>query len=326
MKKPVLVISGPTAVGKTALGIQVARALDGEILSADSMQIYRRMDIGTAKPSESEKGGIPHHMLDIAEPQEPWSVARWTEAAVEAVEGIFSRGKLPVFVGGSGLYMDSLLRGLDFSAIPGSSGVRERLSAEYDRLGGEVFRQKLAAVDPLRAEKLAPADKKRLVRALEIFELTGETITEHDLRTQTRPPRYSSLRIALSMRDRAALYRRIDERVDAMISAGLREEVHRLLAEGLSAKDTAMQAIGYKELAAVFTGTASEEDAIETIKRESRRYAKRQLTWLRRDKGLHWLFREDYPQPDALLSAVLSLWNTWQAEIPGSDSVSQNLC
>ena len=301
---PLIVITGPTATGKTALGVALAEKLGGEIVSADSMQLYRGMDIGTAKVTKDEMRGIPHHLIDVADPAESWSVARWCEAADRAIRDIFSRGKRPIVVGGTGLYIDSLLSGRDFSAEPGDSGLREALSAEYDALGGEAFREKLRAVDPERAEKLASADKKRLVRALEVYTLTGETITAHDLRTQSLPPRYASLRFALCCRDRETLYARIRLRVDEMMQAGLAEEVRSLLQRGLDENTTAMQAIGYKELAAALRGECTMEEAVETVKRESCRYAKRQLTWLRRDKGLCWLPREDCPDTASLLTAI----------------------
>ena len=304
---PLIVITGPTATGKTALGAALCQALDGEVVSADSMQIYRRMDVGTAKPTREEMRGVPHHMIDVADPAEDWSVARWTEGAAAAVEDIRSRGKQPVIVGGTGLYIESLLSGRDFGAAPGESGLRERLSAEYDALGGETFREKLRLVDPDRAEKLAPGDRKRLVRAMEVYALTGETITEHDRRSAAAPPRYASVRFALTWNDRETLYERIRRRVDAMAAAGLFEEVEGLLSSGLAEGCTAMQAIGYKEAAAALRGECSREEALETIKRESCRYAKRQLTWLRRDRDLVWLPREEYPDEAALTGRIFEV-------------------
>ena len=303
--RTVIVITGPTASGKTALGVSLALSLGTEIVSADSMQIYRRMDIGTAKPTPEEMRGVPHHMIDVADPGEDYSVSRWVEGAAACCDALFAQGKTPVIVGGTGLYIESLLSGRDFSAAPGDSGVREALGAEYDALGGAAFREKLRLVDPERAEKLAPGDKKRLVRAMEVYTLTGETITAHDERTKALPPRYASRRFALTWNDRETLYARIRQRVDEMIAAGLFAEVERLLAAGLSDSCTAMQAIGYKEIAAALRGECSRADAVETVKRESCRYAKRQLTWLRRDKGLVWLPREAYPTEDDLLAAVL---------------------
>ena len=297
----IIVITGPTATGKTALGVALAQKMNTEVISADSMQIYRHMDIGTAKPLPEETQGVPHHMIDVAEPTEDFSVARWVEEAAACADKLIARGKVPLVVGGTGLYIDSLLAGRSFSAAPGDTGVRERLGAEYDALGGAAMLAKLAAVDPERAGKLAPADKRRIVRALEVYELTGETITEHDKRTKLLPPRYPSVRFALTFRDRETLYERIDKRVDLMEEMGLFEEVERLLAQGLTARHTAMQAIGYKEIVAALRGECTRQEAPDKVKMESRRYAKRQLTWLRRDAGIHWLCREDCPTtPEAL--------------------------
>ena len=301
---PIIVITGPTASGKTALGAALGLALDGEVISADSMQIYRGMDIGTAKAAAEEMRGVPHHMIDVADPRESWSVARWADMAQRVTEDVLARGKRPIVVGGTGQYIDALLAGTDFAAAPGDRKIRAALAAEYDAVGGEAFRKKLAAADPERAEKLAPGDKKRLVRAMEVWLLTGETITEHDRRTAALPPRWPSVRFALSWRDREKLYARIRSRVDEMDSAGLFGEVEALLAAGLSPDSTAMQAIGYKEAAAALRGECSRAEALEAIKTASTRYAKRQRTWLRRDAGLRWLYREDYPDTDSALAEI----------------------
>ena len=305
MAEKIIVVAGPTASGKTRLGIALAQELCGEIVSADSMQIYRRMDIGTAKATAAEQAAVPHHMIDVAEPWENYSVARYVEEASRCCEDIISRGKLPVVVGGTGLYIDSLISGRDFAANDGDEKLREELLAEYDRVGGEEMLRRLREFDPERAAKLPAGDKRRIVRAIEIYKLTGMTITKHDARTRAMPPRYDAAQIILGYADRAALYARIDRRVDEMVAAGLFEEVERLLGAGLSDSCTAMQAIGYKEIAASLRGECSPEDAIETVKRESCRYAKRQLTWLRRDRDLVWLPREEYPTEDDLLAAVL---------------------
>ncbi len=301
---PIIVITGPTASGKTDLGAALGVALDGEVISADSMQIYRGMDIGTAKVTPEETRGVPHHMIDVADPRESWSVARWADMAARVTEDVLARGKRPIVVGGTGQYVDALLAGTDFAAAPGDGKLRAALSAEYDALGGEAFRRKLAAVDPLRAEKLAPADKKRLVRAMEVYLLTGETITQHDERTAAAPRRWPSLRFALAFRDRETLYERIRVRVDAMAEAGLFGEVEALLSAGVPADGTAMQAIGYKEAAAALRGECTREEALDAIKLASCRYAKRQLTWLRRDADLRWLYREDYPDTDGALAEI----------------------
>ena len=292
-----LVITGPTATGKTALGVALAKKLGGEVVSADSMQIYRGMDIGTAKPRPEETEGIAHHMIDVADPGESFSAARYARMAAACVEDIRARGKLPIVVGGTGLYIDGLLRGGDFADAPGDSGVREALEAEYEALGGEAFRQKLSRVDPARAEKLHPGDKKRLVRAMEVYRLTGETITAHDERSRSMPPRYRAKKLALDFLRRDDLYARIDRRAAKMFEEGLVQEVQGLLAAGLRPDSTAMQAIGYKETARYLAGDCSLAEAVEAVQRESRRYAKRQLTWLRRDESVEWVRWEKEPEP-----------------------------
>lgn len=285
----IVVITGPTGTGKTALSVMLAKELGGEIVSADSMQVYRRMDIGTAKVTPEETCGVAHHMIDTAEPTESFSVAAYVEAARGCIDDILARGKLPFVVGGTNLYIDSLIADIDFADNDGDGALREKLNAEYDAVGGEAMLERLRGFDPERAEKLHAADKKRIVRAIEVYELTGRTMTEHDAETQKKPPRYDAAVIALDFEDRADLYARIDSRVDGMERAGLFDEVKSLLDSGLSENSTAMQAIGYKEPAAYFRGEISREEALEQIKRESRRYAKRQLTWLRRNKDVFWI-------------------------------------
>lgn len=290
MAEKILVVTGPTATGKTALSVELAKKLGGEIVSADSMQIYRGMDIGTAKVTKAEMQNIPHHMIDIADPSEDYSVSRYVEEADAAVRGILSRGRLPIVAGGTNLYIDSLIAGLDFAEKAEDAALRESLNKQYDDIGGEAMLEHLRGFDPERAAKLHPADKRRIVRAVEIYILTGETITRHDEETKKRPKRYDAVKIALTFADRAVLYDRINARVDKMVSDGLFDEVKGLLDSGLSPESTSMQAIGYKEPAAYFRGEMSKDETIELIKLSSRRYAKRQLTWLRRDDSIHWHF------------------------------------
>ena len=295
MAEKIVVVAGPTASGKTALGIALAKDFNGEIVSADSMQVYRGMDIGTAKASLAEREGIPHHMLDVAEPWEDYSVARYVEQAEACCRDILRRGKLPILVGGTGLYIDSLISGRDFAAVDSDQGLREALAAEYDALGGEAMHRRLQELDPERAAILHPGDKRRIVRALEVYRLTGMTITEHDRQTQALPKRFDAAAIHLNFKNRAALYARIDRRVDMMVEQGLFREVEGLLAAGLSPESTAMQAIGYKEVVRSLQGELRREEAVDLIKQASRRYAKRQLTWFNRDKEALPILWEDEP-------------------------------
>ena len=299
-----LVVTGPTATGKTALGVALAMELDGEVISADSMQIYRGMDLGTAKPTLDEMQGVPHHMLDVADPRESFSAAKYAQMAAACVEDIRARGKTPIVVGGTGLYIDGLLRGTEYAAAPSDPTLRRDIEDEYDALGGEGFRDKLAAVDPDRAKLLHPGDKKRLVRAWEVYALTGKTITWHDEQSKRTPPRYRAFTVALDFAEREDLYDRIDRRARAMFDRGLVEEVRRLLDSGLGPDTTAMQAIGYKEVADYLAGTCSLEEAVEQVCRSSRRYAKRQLTWLRGREGIRWVRWEKIP--DISVSRQLS--------------------
>ena len=286
----IICIAGPTASGKTALAVELAKELGGEVVSCDSMQVYRRMNIGTAKPTPEEMQGIPHHMLDVAEPWEDFSVSRYCELAAPIVEDILSRGKTAIIAGGTGLYMDSLIRGNAFAPFP-STGVRERLEAQADAEGMEAMLDKLRSVDPDSAARLHLSDRKRIIRAMEVYLETGETITAHNLRTQALPPRFRPLWLGLDFADRGELYRRIDARVDIMLQQGLLEEIRELLDSGIPPKCTAMQAIGYKEFVDVLQGNAPLEQAVEEVKKGSRHYAKRQLTWFRRNKALHRLTR-----------------------------------
>lgn len=293
MPPKIVIICGPTATGKTKLGVALAKHLNGEVVSADSMQIYRHMAIGTARPSEEEMEGIPHHMMAIVDPDENYSVARYVEEASARVDDILARGKVPILVGGTGLYIDALCAGRTFSAFRPESGCRERLQEIAAQGGLPCLWKDLQGIDPEAAEKLHPNDEKRIIRALEVWYETGETITQHNRRTRAIPPRYEALTIALTYRDRQALYDRIDRRVDGMMDQGLVEEVRNLLAMGIPKECTAMQAIGYKEFVAALHGDCSLEEAARQVKQSSRRYAKRQLTWFRRNPENIWLIRED---------------------------------
>ena len=288
-----LVICGPTASGKTALAVALAKGTGGEVVSADSMQIYRRMDIGTAKPTAEEMDGVPHHMLDVADPGEDYSVARYVEEAAACVEDILARGRLPIVAGGTGMYIDNLLAGRTFAAFTGKW--RQILQDRAAKEGIAALYRELEQVDPQRAARLHLADEKRIIRALEVWHETGETITEHDRRTAALPPRYEAARIGLTFADRADMWARIDRRVDQMMAAGLVEEVEGLLASGVPERCTAMQAIGYKEMAAALRAGRPAAEAAEEIKLRSRQYAKRQLTWFRREPSVKWITWEKIP-------------------------------
>jgi tRNA dimethylallyltransferase len=293
-----VVICGPTASGKTALAVELALARNGEVVSADSMQIYRGMDVGTAKPARSEMRGVPHHMLDVADPGEDYSAARYAREAAACVDDILARGKLPIVAGGTGLYLDALISGRSFAAFTGT--YRAALERRAEKEGMGPLYQELMRVDPSRAARLHPNDKKRVLRALEVFYETGETITDHDARTRALPPRYRAASIGLNFADRADLWARIDKRVDEMMARGLAEEVRGLLERGVPTACTAMQAIGYKELISALRGERSLDEAVEEIKLRSRQYAKRQLTWFRRDQKIHWIFWKKNPSiPEA---------------------------
>jgi tRNA dimethylallyltransferase len=307
MPPKIVVITGPTATGKTRLGVLLCRKTGGEVVSADSMQIYRGMDIGTAKPTAAEMEGVAHHMMGVVSPQEQFSVSRYVDMAAACTDDILKRGKLPFLVGGTGLYIDSLISGRNFAHRAGDGELRCSLGAKYEALGGEKMLEMLAERDPETAARLHPNDKKRIVRALEVLELTGKTISEHDRETRLLPNRYDALKIALTFADREELYRRIDLRVDMMMDLGLEAEVRALLAGGLSTESTAMQAIGYKELAAAIEGKCTVSEAVESIKRESRRYAKRQLSWLRRDESVHWIFWEKEPDYEKAIQSSTAL-------------------
>ena len=286
----IICIAGPTASGKTALAVELAKEYHGEVVSCDSMQVYRRMDIGTAKPTREEMQGIPHHMIDVAEPDEDFSVSHYCRLATPIVDDIVSRGKTAIIVGGTGLYMDSLIRGNDFAPFP-STGQRERLEAQADTAGMDAMLEWLRSVDPEAAARLHPSDRKRIIRALEVYLETGETITAHNRRTQTLPPRYAPLWLGVDFAERAELYRSIEQRVDRMLELGLVEEIKDLLASGVPETATSMQAIGYKEFVSALDCRCTIEEATADVKQASRHYAKRQLTWFRRNREINWLIR-----------------------------------
>ena len=303
----IICIAGPPASGKTALAVELAKELNGEVVSCDSMQVYKRMDIGTAKPSIDEMQGIVHHMIDVAEPDEDFSVSRYCAMAAPMVEDIIARGKTAIIAGGTGLYMDSLIQGNDFAPFP-STGVREKLEQEAAEKGIQTLYDRLSAIDPEAAGRLHLSDKKRIIRALEVYLETGETITEHNRKTQLLPPRFTPLWLGLDFENRADLYERIDRRVGLMLEMGLIDEIQGLLAAGIPEKCTALQAIGYKEFVAALNGECTVEEAADLVRQSSRRYAKRQLTWFRRNKAIHWLVRKPGQSGEEILASARQIF------------------
>jgi len=294
--KHCIVITGPTATGKTALAVALAKRLNTEVISADSMQVYTGMDIGTAKPTLEEREGIVHHLLDVCPPEDSFSVARYVTLATPIVERLLAQGKTPVIAGGTGQYIDALLKGEDFSPLSGALRValQERLKSE----GIEPLLAELQRIDPARAAILTPNDHKRILRALEVYHETGDTITNHDARSKARPPRFPAHTFVLQYAERANLYERINRRVDEMLHMGLVDEIERLLAQGIPPAATAMQAIGYKELIPPILEGEGMDAAVELLKQRSRNYAKRQLTWHRRNTAATPLVWRE--QPDLL--------------------------
>lgn len=297
----VICVAGPTACGKTALGVLLARRYGGEVISADSMQIYRGMSILSAAPADSERQGVPHHLLSVAQPGEQWSAGRYVQAAEPVVEDVLSRGRLPIIVGGTGLWMEALIRGDGFA--PGAAGepLRRRLHRQLRQEGIEPLLRQLRQVDPDSARRLPPGDTRRILRALEVYYLTGQTITAHNAAGARRPPRFDALTLGVRFRVRADLHRAIDRRVEQMLRSGLLDEVRALHAAGLDPASTAGQAIGCRELLAVIEGRSTLAEAAEQIKIRTRQYAKRQETWLRRREDIHWILWEKEPDlPRAL--------------------------
>lgn len=290
MNDKIIAVAGPTASGKSALALELCKRLDGELISLDSMQIYRGLDIGTAKPTKAEQAEVCHHMIDICEPTENFSAAEFAERAHKVIADVQSRGKKAVLCGGTGLYLDTVLGRLDFGEIESDEKLRGELINFAEKNGADALHERLREIDPQAAEKIHPNNVRRVARAIEIYELTGKTKTEHDREAISDSP-YESLIIGLDYDDRGVLYNRINRRVDAMIEAGLEGEVRSLVSRGLlSAESTAGQAIGYKEMLGYIAGDCSLGDAVEKIKLGTRRYAKRQLTWLRRNPSINWLY------------------------------------
>ena len=305
----IICIAGPTASGKTALAVKLAREFNGEVVSCDSMYVYKRMNIGTAKPTLEEMQGIPHHMIDIIEPTEDFSVSKYCAMATPIVEDVLSRGKTAVICGGTGLYADALIKGNDFAPFP-ATGCRERLEKRWQEEGIEVLREELRQVDPEALER-SQGNPRRILRALEVWQETGETITAHNLRTQAIPPKFTAQWLAIDYVNRQDLYDRIDLRVHVMIREGLLDEIRSLLAEGIPENATAMQAIGYKEFVDALAGRATLEEAIASLQQSSRRYAKRQLTWFKRNPQVRWLRRDAGTTGEEILSLARQALNNF---------------
>lgn len=308
MNNPIKVVSvaGPTASGKTKLSVELAKHFDGEIISADSMQIYSGMSIATAKPDMEERQGIPHHLMDFLPPDSTYSVAMFAEDAKRCIFEISGRGKLPIIAGGTGLYIDSLLNNIQFSDAVRDESLSQKLWEEYSANGAEYLLEQLNEFDPESAQRLSKEQNpKRIIRAIEFYRTTGSTITEQIKQSKLIPSPFEPIKIGLNFRDREKLYDRINLRVDLMLEQGLLEEAREVLASSLSF--TSVKAIGYKELAPYINGEDTLENCIEKLKRETRRYAKRQLTWFRRDKDINWLYADDYGSFEELLSAAVSI-------------------
>lgn len=297
-------VAGPTASGKTALSVALARAFDTEVISADSMQIYRGMDIGTAKPTDAERQGVPHHMIDIIEPDEPFSVARYVELADACAQELLARGKTPIVAGGTALYMDALIECSTFSGNESDTETRRELNELARTRGNEYVHGLLREVDPESAARLHPNNLKRVIRAIEVYRQTGMTLGALNAKNKRPAPKYEALMLGVCPADRETLYRRIDTRVDQMLACGLLEEA-RALHEAGRLCGTAGQAIGYKELTDYLEGRETLENSVELLKRRTRNYAKRQLTWLRRDDRIHWIYyNESMDFSDVLQSST----------------------
>ena len=304
-KKPLVILTGPTAVGKTALSIKLASEIGGEIISADSMQVYRQMDIGSAKIKPKEMGGIPHHLIDILEPEEEFNVCLFEKLALEAMEQIYERGHIPVVVGGTGFYIQALLYQIDFTEEETDTAYRDKLWQLGEEKGNHYLHELLRKVDPESAEEIHENNRKRVIRALEFYENCGKPISTHNKEQRQKTSAYNSCYFVLTD-DRKKLYERIESRVDQMLSKGLVDEVRTLKERGCNASMVSMQGLGYKEILEYLDGRCSLLEAVEKIKKETRHFAKRQLTWFRREKDVIWLDKQAFAyDEDAVLSCIL---------------------
>ena len=307
-KKPLLILTGPTAVGKTALSIQLAKAVGGEIVSADSMQVYRHMDIGSAKVTEEEMEGIPHYLIDVLDPQDDFNVATFQALARQAMDEIYSHKNIPIITGGTGFYIQALLYDIDFKENNEKNPIRKELEQLAKELGDKapgVLHEKLSRIDPEAARQIHANNIKRVIRAIEYFEQTGEKISEHNEEMHQKESPYNFLYYVLT-RDRKTLYERIDKRVDIMIANGLVKEIEELKAMGCHRGQTSMQGLGYKEILDYLDGSCTLDEAVYILKRDTRHFAKRQLTWFRRERDVRWLDLDRYQgNTDLILKDIL---------------------
>lgn len=303
MKKKLFVLVGPTAIGKTDISIELAKRLNGEVISADSMQVYKHMDIGTAKVTVPEMDNIPHHLIDIIDPTEEFTVSNYKDKAKKLIEEINHNNKLPFLVGGTGLYINSIVYNLNFAKVAPNEEIREKYENLANNNGNEYLQRKLFKVDPESSSRINVRDRRRLIRALEIYELTGKTMTEYNRNFRNENTDYDMAMVCLTM-DRKQLYERINERVDLMIEQGLVHEVRRILDSGYSRDLVALKGIGYKEIIQYLEDEISLDDAIELIKKGSRNYAKRQLTWFRRDKRFQWFNLDEYSSKEDVVTSI----------------------
>lgn len=304
-KIPLIAVIGPTASGKTGLAVEIAKKFGGEVVSADSMQIYSELTVGTAKPTEKEMEGVPHHLIGHKSIDEEYSVVDYVEEAKNAIADIFSRGKLPVLCGGTGLYVDSLLSNTEFSEIKSDPDVRKKLYDFAEENGNEALFEKLKEIDPESAAKTHANNLIRVVRAMEVYEVTGKTMSEHQKDSHPIPSIYDVCYIGTNFADRDKLYARIEQRIDEMLEEGVEEEARFLFEHNGTC--TAAQAIGYKEFYPYFRGEMSREDAISVLKKETRHYAKRQITWFRRNDKINWLFRDEFSEKKDLSEAAFEI-------------------
>ena len=307
--KDLIVLTGPTAVGKTSLSIALAKAVDGEIISADSMQVYKYMNIGTAKITEEEKCGIPHFLIDELEPDEEFNVTIFKNKVMGYIEDIKSRGKVPIIVGGTGFYIQSVIYDINFNEYGDDSNVRKKYEAMAETIGKSELHKKLALVDREYADSVSYNNVKKVVRALTFFEMTGEKLSEHNKRERERSSPFDFAYFVLTM-DRKKLYERIDKRVDLMFDMGLVEEVKALMAKGYDKSLVSMQGIGYKEVIDYLSGKTSLEECIDIIKRDARHFAKRQLTWFKREKVVTYIDKDEFDAEDKCLKEMLRVYNS----------------